>query len=507
MVAITKSDLGDVARVREQVRARLEDSSLGAAPLVATSVRTGEGLEVLKEALARECAAAAAPREIAKPRLFVDRAFTMHGSGTVVTGTLSGGELARGATVVLLPQNISTRVRALQSHNEALEVARPSTRVALNLPDVRLEEVPRGTLITSAANLTPCTTLDVLLRRSTRSAPRPLKTGASVQVHYGSARQTARVRLLDVRELGPGKDAIARLTFAAPVVAFAGDRFVLRDSSARATIAGGVVLDTDATGRRFRAAEQREFLSARAAAPDDLPVLCSSQLRRDGYARREVLHAKLYFSSAEIEEALRNGRLIERDGLVADSTFWRALSERAAKAIDAAHAARPNEPGLELTQLRATLALGDDTVLDALVADLCEHGFTRAGGALKRSAHRLSLSPELEQKGAAIRAALAAKPHDPPSRNELARDSQAQAALRFLVQTGEAIRLDDEVFVSAAAFTKMKELVSAALRRGPATASELRQLLGTTRRVLIPFLEHLDKTGVTVRDGDRRRLR
>ncbi len=507
VVAITKSDLGDAARVGEQVRQRLQGSSLGDAPIVATSVREGQGLEELKDVLASECAAASAPRDIGKPRLFVDRAFTMHGSGTVVTGTLSGGQLARGAGVVLLPRNQSARVRALQSHNQALEVALPSMRVAVNLPDVRLEEVPRGTLITTASNLTTSAALDVLLRRSSRSSARPLKTGSFVQVHYGSARQTARIRLLDRRELAPGQEAIARLTFASPVFAFAGDRFVVRDSSARATIAGGVVLDPDAAGAKFRAAGQRVFLRARAVAPDDLPILLSSQLHRDGHARSDTLLAKSNFGSAEIAEALGNGEFFQRDGLVADAAWWSALSTRAANAIDAAHAARPNESGLELTQLRATLALTDDSVLNALVADLCAHGFTRAGSALRRTAHQLSLPPPLQQKGAAIRAALAAKPFDPPSRKELARDPQAQEALRFLAKTGAAVLLNDEVALSAAAFTKMKEQVTSALRTRPATASELRQLLGTTRRVLIPFLEHLDKIGLTLREGDRRRLR
>ncbi len=506
VVAITKTDLGDAARVGEQVRQRLQGSSLGDAPIVATSVRAGQGLEELKDALASECALAPAPRDIGKPRLFVDRAFTMHGSGTVVTGTLSGGELARGAGVMLRPQNHSARVRSLQSYNQALEAALPSMRVALNLPDVRLEEVPRGTVITTA-NLGASAALDVLLRRSARSSARPLKTGSFVQVHYGSARQTARVQFLDRRELASGEEAIARLALAAPVFAFAGDRFVLRDSSARATIAGGVVLDPDAVGTNFRAAEQRDFLRTRVVAPNDLPNLLTSQLRRDGYARADALLAKSNFGAAEIAESLRHGEFFQREGLVADAAWWRALSIRAVKAIDDAHAARPNESGLELTQLRAALTLTDESVFDALVADLCKHGFVRAGSALQRAAHQLALPPQLEQKGAAIRAALAAKPFDPPSRRELAPDPAAREALRFLAKTGEAVLLNDEVALSAAAFTNMKAQVTTALRARPATTSELRQLLGTTRRVLIPFLEHLDKTGLTTRAGDRRRLR
>ena len=505
-MAITKCDLGDAGRVEAEVRDRLRGFSLGSAPIVPTSVRAGSGLAELREALRQEAEAAPAPRDVGKPRLFVDRAFTMRGAGTVVTGTLTGGSLRRGENVVLQPQNRTARVRALQSHNHALEVGEPATRVALNLPDVRLEEVPRGTLVTTLSKLEGVT-LDAQLRRVARSGPRALKTGAVVQVHYGSARQTARVRLLDRRELAAGESAIARLTFAAPVPAFVGDRFVVRDSSGRATIAGGVVLDPEAGARRLRAVAQREFLQARAAAPNDLPTLLRTQLRRDGFARSESLLLRSNFSLEQVVDASRSEEFFHSEGIVADRAWWRDLTQRAAAAIDAAHAARPNESGLALTDLRTRLALEDDALFAALLADLVTNGFARVEGAIQRRSHQLSLPPHLQRTGAELRAALAAKPFDPPSRKELAKTAAAAEALRFLAQTGEVVLCGNEVVLGAAAFAKMKAQVTTALRARPATTSELRELLGTSRRVLIPFLEHLDKTGLTLREGDRRRLR
>lgn len=506
VVAITKGDLHAPGKVREAVRERLQGSSFGAAPIVITAAPAGTGLTELKDALAKECEHAIAPRAIGKPRLLVDRAFTVRGSGTVVTGTLSGGELARGASVVLQPRQQRARVRALQNHNHELEVALLGMRVAVNLPDVRLEEVPRGTVITTA-EFTASRSVDVLLRRSARSPERALRTGAMVQVHHGSGRHIARVRLLDRRELKSGEETIARLSLAEPVLAFVGDRLVLRDASARSTIGGGTVLDADAAGIKFRARAQRELLRRRATAPHDLTTLLASQLQRDGSAWLEKLLAKSNFSSAEIARAAETGGFFRRDGLVADASWWRALLARAAEAIDAAHKARPNEQGLELTQLRSALALKDENIFPVLVAELCAHEFARVGSALKRRTHQPALPPQLQKSGAVIRAALAAKPFDPPSRKELARDAQAEEALRFLASKGEAVLLNGEVALSASAFAEMKARVTTALRTRAATASELRQLLGTSRRVLIPFLEHLDKIGLTRRDGDRRRLR
>ncbi|MEO6870886.1 MAG: selenocysteine-specific translation elongation factor [Chthoniobacterales bacterium] len=507
VVAITKSDLAASAHLAEEVRARLRGSSFRDAPIIATSVRDVTSLEPLRKALTQESEATPRIRDVGKARLFVDRAFTIRGAGTIVTGTLTGGELARGSTISLQPQNRPVRVRALQSHNQTLETALPATRVALNLPDVQLEQIPRGTLLTTMSNTPTSRSIDALLRRSERVSMKPLKSGSFVQLHYGSARQTAWVRLLERDELETGAEAIARLIFDLPVFAFAGDRFLVRDSSARATIAGGVVLDPDADGTRLHSSGQQEFLRARAAAPNELHTLLCSQLRRDGYARSDSLLGKSSFSRREVERLAQTQEFFHRDGLVADLEWWRDFSTRAAEAIEAAHATRPNESGLDLTQLRTKLAIGDHHLFETLIADLCEQGFSRAGSVIKRVGHQLSLPPQLQRAGAEIRAALAAQPFQPPSRKDLAGGPQAQEALRFLVQTGEVLLLNDEVVVSAAAFREIKTRITRALQAQAATTSELRQLLGTTRRVLIPLLEHLDKIGLTIREGDRRRLR
>ncbi|MGI8889409.1 MAG: selenocysteine-specific translation elongation factor [Chthoniobacterales bacterium] len=514
VVAITKCDLGDAARVEVEVREKLAGYSLGPVPIVKTSVRSGTGLEELKKTLHEVCEELPAPSEVGKPRLFVDRVFTMRGTGTVVTGTLTGGQLAKGDTVSLQPQNLRARIRALQSHNESLEVAVPATRTALSLPDLQLEQIPRGSVLTTLANAESSQTIDALVERSDRgdTAARPLKGASTIQVHYGSARFTARITLLDRRELLPGARCIVRFRFTKPIFVFTGDRFIVRDSSGRATIAGGVVLNPEAEGTKFRSTTERAFLEARAAAPNDVRILLCSQLARDHVARRTSLLVQSPFAvesiAQAIEELAGHFAVFVHGDIVADMTWWKALRENALAAVETEHATHPERAGLDLGAFRAHLALDDSEVSDALLADLCRQELTSQNGVIRRCNHRQSLPPALEKAGARLRAALAAKPFDPPSRRELVPDAVAQQALRFLGETGEVIVLKEDVLLSAQAFAVMQTRIGQALRaRGRATAGELRQVLETSRRVIIPFLEECDRRGLTIREGDGRRLR
>ncbi len=340
VVAITKCDLGDAARTEAAVREKLGSHSLGEIPIVLTSVRTGTGLEELKRTLAEVSDTLPAAPDHGKPRLFVDRVFTVRGTGTVVTGTLTGGQLRQGDNVLLQPQKLRARVRALQSHNQPLEIALPATRTALNLPDLRVEEIPRGTVLTTVETAEASCTIDVLIERAALS-PRPLKNASVIQMHYGSARFTARITLLDRRELLAGEKAIARLRCTKPAFVFVGDRFILRDSSGRATIAGGVVLNPDADGTKFRSTTEKEFLQARAAAPNDVVNLVRSQLVRDRVVQRASLLVKSNFSeatiAAAIERLVQDGEAFVHDAIVADSSWWRTLRDRAMAAIDAEH--------------------------------------------------------------------------------------------------------------------------------------------------------------------------
>ena len=532
VVALTKIDLAaDEAAALRGVGERLRGSAFADAPIVPTSIVSGRGLDALQAALAAVLATAPTPRDAGKPRLPVDRVFSLRGIGTVVTGTLTGGTLRPEQPIVVQPSGRAAHVRTVQSHGKQVDAALPGTRTALNLPDLAASgesAVQRGEVITLATGGGPSLALDVLLTRSERGADaaggtrRPddrLRDGTHVQVHHGSGHWTARVRLLSDKTLAPGGQAVAQLRGESPVYAFAGDRLIVRDGSGRHTLAGGLVLDPDGQARRFRRPAQRRFLQRRADAdPADADAFVTALLERDHVLPPAALSlAKSPFGAVELAEA--TARLTRAglaapltDGTLTDPAWWQSARGRAAELIDAAHAAHPERPGLALDALRGGLrqALPFSGVFDALVAALTKPGggFTQAGAAIRRASHRPTLPPKLQAAGERIRRALAAQGLEPPSIKELAPDDVSRQALRFLRDTGEAVEIGPDLVLAAESFQRARAAIGRFIRAtGPATASDVRQMLGTTRRVLIPLLEHLDKTGLTRREGDRRALR
>jgi len=518
VVALTKSDLGKIDNVASQIRGKLRETTFANAQIIATSARTGFGLEDLKEALASEFATVSTPPDIGKPRLFVDRAFTLRGIGTVVTGTLAGGQFQRGQNVVIQPQNLSARVRTIQSHNRDLEIAQPGTRTAINLPDVPVgsDGIKRGDVITIANVGAAADIVNVVLERSARlnrktPAARPLKNGGVVHIHLGTTRVPAKITLLDQDVVQPGQRVIAQLCLDSPILAFVGDRFVVRDSSAQNTIAGGVVLDVDCDRQNFRNAGQTELLRTRAAAIDEVDVCIQSQLARDGFAQTNTLLVTSHFSADEIANALSRSQnasaIVLRGKIAANPAYWRDLVARATALIDRAHEKHPEQRGLDFTELRVELNIESDELFAAVVSEMTANGFARAETNIGRNSHRPSLPAEILPAAEKIRAALAGKPFDPPSRKDFPHDRHLHQALRFLIEQGEIVEIGDEIVLLRDAVDQMQNLVSEFIStNGSATASQLRQRLGTSRRIIIPFLEYLDRTGVTRRVGDERVL-
>jgi selenocysteine-specific elongation factor len=521
VIAASKSDLSGVERTTAQIREQLRDTTFARSLIVPVSARDQKGIENLKRALASELSGMQPQRDIGKPRLFIDRAFTLRGIGTVVTGTLTGGELRRGQKVVVQPQNLEVRIRSIQSHSCELESAKPGMRTAINLPDVAIgaspEQIKRGDVITSLDLGRSSSTLDVLLEKSRRlgrkdPAARPLKNGSSVYVHHGTARFSAKIALLEERALEPGKKAIAQLRLASPIFAFLGDRFVLRDASEQHTIAGGLVLDPDGNRENFRSAAQRKLLRERAHAPDDVDLCVRFEIARTGFTRREPPLRKSRFSDGEIAEASlrlqRRNEIIIRGDIAADAQTWQTLRARTIAFIDNAHEKNPERAGLDLKELRTALRDQPPEVFEALISDLCVADFARKGSAIARLSHRPALPPDLQLAATKIREALSKKPFDPLSRKEIALNPHAGQALRFLIEQAEIVDVGQNVILLRESFEQMQNAVVAFIsERGPSTVSDLRQKLGTSRRILVPFLEHLDRCGVTQREGDRRKLR
>jgi selenocysteine-specific elongation factor len=518
IIALTKSDLGNIDKVEQEIREKLRDTPFANSPIIPTSALVGDGIEELKQALANEFSPLSPPRDADKPRLFVDRAFTLHGVGTVVTGTLIGGKLSRGQPVCVQPKNIFGRIRSIQSHGRDLESVGPATRTAINLTEVEVGDEPtgihRGDVVTIVDLGEGSPTIDVVIARSKRvdrktPAARPIKNGSLVYLHHGTSRISCKIVLLEGEAINWGELALAQLRLASPIFAFLGDRFVLRDPSEQFTIGGGTVLDPNGDQQNFRSETRRAFLAARATGFHDVDLCVQSELARYGFAQAESLLQKSNFSADETASALRRladaDGIVIRNGIAADNSTWRERIQRATTLIDNAHRQHPEQRGLNLSKLRGDLKDCEDDQFDALVAELCANDFVRERSTIARKSHRAELPAKIAPAAEQIRAALNTKPFDPPSRKDFA---PLQTALRFLIQQGEVIEVNSDIVLLKEASDQMQSAIIEFISlNGAATASELRQHLGTSRRVIIPFLEYLDRIGVTQRRDDRRTLR
>ncbi len=506
VVAVTKSDLVDAdwsALVCEDVRDTLAGSALETAPIVPVSSVTGAGLDVLRTALAD--AARTIPARAADDlfRLPIDRAFTVKGTGTVVTGTVWSGALGRDAVLRLLPSGESARVRGLHAHGRSVERVRAGDRAAIALAGVDLDAVRRGAVLVQGSGWRPSRVLraDVALLPD---APRELGPRARVRLHLGTREGSARLVVPD-GTLAPGGRASARVVVDEPIVARAGDRFVLRSASPVATLGGGVVIDPMAPPRA------RPWSSLDRSPPALLPLM----LDEAGTAGVEL---------AELPVRL-GVRPPELDALLAGNGTWRVGSRavgRAARdrlAADALtmlgrhHLEQPLEPGAPLQWLRSRLRAPDEVSV-ALLAELAAEGavvIEQGHARLPTFAPRLDAAQGAQRD--ALLAALERAGHEPPSLEDLSEIvgvplAALGALARLLVREGALVPVEPSRFYRTVTVDALLERLRAGMAvsadYGPA---ELRELLGFSRKYLIPFLEFTDRIGFTTRDGGGRRRR
>jgi selenocysteine-specific elongation factor len=510
VIALTKIDIGNGDETELQIREQLRGTAFANAPIV--RIQIGGSTDELKQALARELSLVEPQRDIGKPRLFVDRAFTLRGVGTVVTGTLAGGTLRVGDAAVVEPRNVRARIRSLQSHGRDVDVAQPGTRTAINLPDLAVSSgIARGDAVT-LAGFESTLKIDAVLHRSPRlQRAAPVKSGASAWLHHGTKRVLAKIVLLEGETLSAGESAIAQLRLSAPILAFVGDHFVVRDASEQHTIAGGVVLDVDSPREDFRSPAQITLLSQRAGAHDDIDVNTKTEVARRGAAASSQLFKRSHSTAAEIAEALQRlherGEIFLEGNIAADAATWYALRKRAIQLIDATHHSYPERAGLELNELRSALSDQSSDVVDALIVDLCRDDFVRVGSTIARRSHRATLPAALREIAETLRERVSANLFDPPPRKQLASSPQSQQALKFLIEQNEVIEITDDLVLSRDAFANMKnDIADFISSNGAATVSQLRSALKSSRRVMVPLLERLDREGFTRRVGDERTL-
>ena len=522
LVAMTKADLASPERravVEAQIRAVLGGTALARAPIVATSTVSGEGLDHIRRAIEDAGAEENLLRRDGRFRLTVDRGFSLPGAGTIVTGTVLSGSVAVGDDLSVAPRGIPARVRSIHAQNHPAEIGRTGQRCALNLAGIARTDVARGDVVLDPSLLAPTDRIDVLLR-ILPSEPKPAGTWLPVRFHCGAAEVAARLVPLAADAIGPGAQSFAQLVLERPVAVAAGDRFVLRDTSAQRTIGGGVLLDLRAPARKRRTPERLARLEAmRESEPEravsallDVPPFC---LDLTGFCRDRALaeDAPETLASRLDLATLRVGHAVSALSRARWAGFMRSLTEELA----GFHAENPDLQGIGIERLRLALQPRlERPVFDAVLVSLRHSGQVAVEGSWARlPGHVVRLSEADEAVWAQIAPMLCdpAERFRPPRVRDLAgRLGAAEPDLRRLLKMVGRLGRVDEVahdhFFPRSTVCEMAGILRMLSASAPGrgfTAAQFRDEVGTGRKLAIQILEFFDRHGVTMRRGDLRR--
>src|SRR5438132_9693082 len=466
----------------------------------------GGGAVGIVDALDRVLATAPARRDLGRPRLGIDRAFTLTGFGTVVTGTLVDGSFATGDEIEILPTGQRARIRGIQTHKRSLDVASPGSRVALNLTGVEKDELGRGMVVVRPGTLAPVSVVSARVE-VLGSASEAIAHDEAVKVHAGTAEVMARISLLEGATLEPGATGWAQLRLAEPLAVAVGDRFVIRRPSPPETLGGGAVADI--SGARMRRRREAAAALERRSAPTP-----ASRLHAAPTSPRTLVEAgaraglDASVRDAAARELVESGRAVAlADALLARESF-EALATRVERTLAATHRRSPLRAGAPREEVRSSVSLPPkrfNALVERLAAD---SRIAERGSALALPWHVPTLTSAQESAWVRARAALAREPLQPPSpaqlESEYGLDRELVAAL---AERGDLVRIGTEaVFLPDAVARFADAVVTELVATGTITVARARDLTGSSRKHVLPLLGFLDDRGLTRRSGDDRVL-
>lgn len=514
VIALTKTDLIEddewLDLVTLEVAEVLEGTALENAPIVPVSAQTGAGLDRLIAVLGETLSGQSPRPDRGRPRLAVDRVFTMSGFGTVVTGTLINGSLAANDEVEIVPTGKTARIRGLQSHKESITAATPGSRVAINLSGVDKTEIQRGHVIALPGTLTGTTLVDVQFRHLA-DAGRPLKHNAEVKVFSGSAETMAYVRVLGERELAPGKTGWLQLRLSEPMALDRQDRFILRHPSPPQTIGGGVVLDPHPPHRwRRYKPEVLERLEALASGtPDELirqALEGQIALRPEELTQITGVTGGELTSGIQVLEERDEILFLPGDWLMARSS-WERLAGYVSRELSEFHRRYPLQTGMPREQLRSRLNVSSK-LFNQLTGLLLGSEIVAEGGSMLRlPEHEVRFSALQQAATARLMEQIGQDPVNTPSVKD-AVELVGEDVLRALIEQGKLVQVSADVLFDAETYDQLLRQVRAYIEdHGAITVGQARDLFGTSRKYVLALLEHMDAAGITIRQDNQRVLR
>ncbi len=531
IIALTKTDMVDDEDWLELVQADVSETMGGTvledAPIIPVSAMTGQGLPALAEELDRLLAAAPPRPNRGRPRLPIDRVFSISGFGTVVTGTLLDGQFEVGQEVEVLPQGLKSRVRGLQSHKKTVSVADPGSRTAMNLTGLSTDDLARGSVVTTPGWLEPSQLIDVHLRLLAAS-PRPLRHNQPVEVFTGAAEVGGFVRLLGARQLEPGQSGWVQLRLAERIPVVKGDHFIIRQPSPSLTIGGGVVVDPlpRRRHRRFRPQLIARLETLLAGTPEDL-VLAELDQRGPLPARTVIADCGLPIAPATeaLAKLLQQGdvfplaaaaeppsgdspaALASAKVLLVSTAGWAGLLGNIKSALADYHERYPLRLVMPRGELKSRLKLETRLFNEAIQRGEAEGALAATDTGARLVGHQVQFSAQQQQAVDKMLAQFRRDPFNTPLPRDVAA-ALGEELLLSLLEGGQLTRLNADVILLTDTYNQFIDWLRSYLQsHDSVTVAEVRDAFKTSRKYALALLEYTDEQRLTKRVGDARVLR
>ncbi|MBI5848587.1 MAG: selenocysteine-specific translation elongation factor [Nitrospirae bacterium] len=512
LIVITKADLVEkewLGLVADDIKDFVKGTFLEQAAIIAVSSKTGENLDALKKSI-RDLALTIHPKTSDGIfRLPIDRVFTLKGFGTVITGTAVSGMIAVDTPVEILPIGITTKVRGLHSHGKAIQKAYAGQRVAINLQGVEKDDLKRGDVAVAPSSFVPTRTLDLFLELL-RNVP-ALKNRSLVHFYAGTSESVARVILYEKEELKAGESCFCQFRLQESVIAMSGDRYIIRRFSPLETIGGGEVLDPSPV-RRKRKDGVQDLSLLHAGKLDEKLALKIEKAGPSGISAHAI-HGWINADLSAIQNALngltRAGLIIKHEEILIHKHAFDLLNTRVLNLLKVFHKEHPLKPGMPKEEIR-TLLNSDPRLFNFLLTSLRDVIVDK--DLLRLKNFTVALSGAAEAHKAKIIDLLTKGEFQPPTKTEMSEalkmdQKQITDILNILAKERSVVRVNESIYLSTIAYDKMINTLKAFFAKKPElTVAEFRDLLNTSRKFALPFLEHLDAARVTLRLGDARKL-
>ena len=521
-IALTKTDLasdsGWLDLVETDIRSVVSGTILKDAPIIRVSAKNKTGLDKLTSHLQSTLEQKPARPDLNRPRLPVDRVFTMSGFGTVVTGTLSDGHFSVGDEVEILPSGLTGRIRGLQTHKNKEDTAIPGSRTAVNISGISTEQIQRGNVIAHPKQYQPVRRLDGRLRLLSEISS-PIKHNQEVKFFVGSTESIGVLRLLGTEELKAEEEGWIQLELRDPVVAVRGDRFILRRPSPGETLGGGVIVDHTPKRRHKRFDENilKSLESLLQGSPAD--ILLEAALGMNIAPIKDIVNLSR-LEKEDAESALKEGVvagtliLLEKttpttisDTLIVHVSHWNSLLEKTLNLINTYHKDYPLRLGIPREELKSKLKLSP-RIFNVFIAKLTEDQMVAEHRAfIANVGHKIQFNGQEQAKVQGLMRMFEQNPFSPPSVKECQSES-SEEIVNALIESNELITVSSDVIFRMRDYDLMVSEIRKNLEKnGQITLAEVRDQFKTSRKYAQALLEHLDSKNITIRDGDIRKLK